>query len=68
MYGGGVCVRSLVPWRWLVHLDVDGQAAAVRLPGPGGPAPRAAPSSVHLSPHTSVSMCPLTSHDLTRGA
>ena len=48
MYGGGVCVRSLVPWRWLVHLDVDGQAAAVRLPGPGGPAPRAAPSSVHL--------------------
>ena len=60
MYGGGVCVRSLVPWRRLVHLD-EGRAAAVRLPG--GPA---APRTVVSTP-LSV-MCPLTSRGLTRGA
>jgi hypothetical protein len=64
MYGGGVCVRSLVPWWRLVHLD-EGRAAAVRLPG-GPAAPRTAPSSVHLSSVGHVS--PLTSRDLTRGA
>ena len=63
MYGGGVCVRSLVPWRRLVHLD-EGRAAAVRLPG-GPAAPRTAPSSVHLC--RSCVSAHLTC-DLTRGA
>ena len=47
MYGGGVCVRSLVPWRRLVHLD-EGRAAAVRLPG-GPVVPRTATMSVAFS-------------------
>jgi hypothetical protein len=67
MYGGGVCVRSLVPWRRLVHLDVDGRAAAVRLPGARGPRGRRAPHRRRYGTPLSV-MCPLTSRDLTRGA
>ena len=66
MYGGGVCVRSLVPWWRLVHLD-EGRAAAVRLPG-GPVVPRTATMSVAQYTPLSRSCGPLTSRDLTRGA